>query len=252
MASRDMPPADFADFPGVGRRFATRARVRFGDTDPHRRLRLDALARLVQDAGNDDMADAGLDPASPWVVRRASVWVPGPWPALGEPLTVTTFCSGLGTRWGERRTTVVSPSAAVEVAATWIFLDERGRPRPVTDAFLEVYAASAAGRRTSIRLHHPNPPVAPGEAAGSVDCRPWPLRASDLDAFGHVNNTALWMPLEDELARRQLVPRFAEIEFRSAVEADDEVTLFTESGDSALRLWITAGGDPRASASVTL
>lgn len=247
-----MPPTEFVGFPGVGRRFTSSARVRFGDTDPRRRLRLDALARLVQDAGNDDLADAGLDPASPWVVRRASVWVPGGWPVLGEPLDVTTFCAGLGTRWGERRTTVSSPSAVIEVAAVWIFLDAEGRPSRLTDAFLNVYGSSAAGRRTSSRLHHPPRAAEPAEATRTNDCRPWPLRSSDLDVFGHVNNTALWMPVEDELARRQVIPRFAELEFRDPVEADDEVVLVTEADASGLRLWITAGGDTRASASVAV
>ncbi|CAN5226595.1 hypothetical protein BH24ACT1_BH24ACT1_05470 [soil metagenome] len=252
MMHNQMPAVEFVEFPGVGRHFTSSARVRFGDTDPHRRLRLDALARLVQDAGEDDLADAGLDPASPWVVRRTSVWVPGGWPALGEPLTITTFCAGLGSRWGERRTTVTSPSAVVEVAAVWVFLDADGRPSRLTNAFLHVYGSSAAGRRTSSRLQHPTRATGPSEATETADHRSWPLRSSDLDVFGHVNNSVLWMPVEDELARRQMVPRFAEIEFRDPVEADDEVVLVTEPGASGLRLWITAGTATRASAHVTV
>jgi acyl-ACP thioesterase len=240
-----VPPRELVGFPGCGRRFTSTARVRFADADPNRRLRLDALTRLVQDAGNDDLADAGLDPASPWVVRSTSVWVPEAWPVLGEPLTLTTFCSGLGTRWGERRTTVTSPSAVVEVTAVWIFLDGHGRPARLPDAFLDVYGPSAAGRPTSSRLRHRS---LPPEAASVRQRRPWPLRSSDLDVFGHVNNTALWMPIEDELTRRRLVPRFAEVEFREPVAADDEVVLVTEPDAEGLRLWITAGGDTRASA----
>ncbi len=245
-----LPPMELVDFPGCGRRFTSTARVRFGDTDPQRRLRLDALTRLVQDAGNDDLADAGLDPASPWVVRRTSVWVPGAWPSLGEPLTVTTFCAGLGSRWGERRTTVTSTGAVVEVAAVWIHLDAHGRPARLTDPFLDVYGLSAAGRSTSSRLRHRGIPVATPPSGPTLHRRPWPLRSSDLDVFGHVNNTALWMPIEDELARRHLVPRFAEVEYRAPVAADDEVELVTEVDDEGLHLWITAGGDTRASARV--
>ncbi len=245
--SGPVPPTELVDFPGRGRRFTSPAQVRFADAGPDRRLRLDALTRMVQDAGNDDLADAGLDPASPWVVRRTSVWVPAAWPVLGEPLTLSTFCSGLGTRWGERRTTVRSPSAVVELAAVWIFLDDRGRPTRLPDAFLDVYGPSAADRPTSIRLRHRG--LRP-EAAPTRPRRPWPLRSSDLDVFGHVNNTALWMPVEDELARRRLVPRFAEVEFRQPVAADDEVELVTEPDDEGLRLWINADGDTRASAHV--
>ncbi len=238
-----MAPVELVDFPGKGRRFTTRVKVRFGDTDPRSRLRLDALARLVQDAGDDDLADSGLDPLSPWVVRRTSVWAPDGWPRLGEPLEVTTFCSGLGSRWGERRTSVTSPSAAVEVAAVWIFLDHQGRPAPLGEPFRSIYAPSANDRRTSTRLHHPPPPPA-------ADSRPWPLRASDLDIYDHVNNAVVWMAVEDELARHRLIPRSADVEYHAPVDAGDEVELRSQRDDATLRLWLTGGDRVRASAVV--
>lgn len=235
---------ELVEFPGTGRRFVATARVRFGDTDPRARIRLDALARVVQDVGNDDLADAGFDPMSPWVVRRTSMWAPGGWPTLGEPLEVSTFCSGLGGRWGERRTSVSSPTATVEVAAVWIFLDGLGRPAPLTGPFLEVYRSSANGRGSSSRLHHP--PVPAGAQA-----RTWPLRASDLDIYGHVNNTAVWMAVEDELARFELVPRFAEVEYHVPIDAGDDVVLRSDVDDATrLRLWLTCEGRVRASAVV--
>ncbi len=234
---------ELAEFMGTGRRFTTTGKVRFGDTDPRSRLRLDALARLVQDAGDDDLADAGLDPLSPWVVRRTSVWAPHGWPRLGERLEVSTFCSGLGSRWGERRTSVRSPSAVVEVAAVWIFLDQRGRPTPLGEPFLGVYAPSAGGRRTSARLNHAGPPA-------DADARRWPLRASDLDIYDHVNNSVVWMAVEDELARHRLVPRLADVEYHAPVDAGEEVELRSRVDGTTLRLWITSGDRVRASALV--
>ena len=237
------PGVDMVAFPGVGRRFSVTAKVRFGDTDPRSRLRLDALARLVQDTGDDDLADSGLDPLAPWVVRRTSVWAPDGWPYLGEPLRVSTFCSGLGSRWGERRTSVTSPTATVEVAAVWIFLDHRGRPAALPGPFLDVYQPSADGRRTSTRLHHPPPPP-------TLDRRRWPLRASDLDIYDHVNNSAVWMAVEDELARHRVLPRLAEVEFHQPVGAEDEVDLASVLDGTTLRLWLTCAGRVRASAVV--
>ena len=237
------PPVELVSFPGRGRCFTKGARVGISDANPERRLRLDALARLVQDAGNDDLAEAGFDRASPWVARRVSIWAPRGWPGLGEALNVTTFCAGLGRHWGERRTTVASPRATVEVSAVWVFVDAEGRSTRLPDAFLHIYGPSTAGRRTSSRLHHPLSP----SVAGAGECRHWPLRATDLDVFGHVNNSALWMPVEDELARRHLVPRCADIEFRAPVEADDEVVLTIEPGDGYLWLWITADDETLAS-----
>lgn len=234
---------EFVAFPGRGRSFAATGRVRFGETDPDGRIRLDALARLVQDTGNDDLADAGLDPASPWVTRRTAMWASQGWPSLGEPLEVNTFCSGLGARWGERRTTVRSPLALVEVEAIWIFLGPDGRPGRLPERFLRVYRESADGRRTSTRLRHPAPPP-------DAEVRPWALRATDLDVYGHVNNTAVWFPVEDELARRQVVPRLAEIEYRVPLTAIDEVELATSLSGDGLWLWLTCGGEVRASAHV--
>ena len=239
------PGVDMVAFPGVGRCFGVTAKVRFGDTDPRSRLRLDALARLVQDAGDDDLADSGLDPLAPWVVRRTSVVAPGGWPRLGEPLRMATFCSGLGSRWGERRTSVVSPTATVEVAAVWIFLDHRGRPAALPGPFLDVYRTSANGRRTSTRLRHPPPPPTLGG-------RSWPLRASDLDIYDHVNNSAVWMAVEDELARHGVVPRLAEVEHHQPIGTGDEVTLTSVLAGTTLRLWLTSAGRVRASALVVV
>lgn len=234
MTSSPIPPVELVAFPEQGRRFTSSSRVRFADTGPGRRLRLDALARLVQDAGTEDLADAGMDPASPWVLRRVAVWVPGGWPILGDPVTVTTFCAGLAERWGERRSTVSSASGTIEVSAVWIFLDATGRPGRLSSDFVDIYAASAAGRKTSSRLHHPGPP----DPGPGLEEREWPLRSSDFDAFGHVNNAAWWMPIEDELARHQLIPRFAEVEFRSPVAVGETVNLASQWGPDGLAMWV--------------
>jgi len=54
--------------------FRAGRRVRLADADPTGRLRLDACARYLQDIGNDDTTDSGMDHAdTTWVVRRAVV-----------------------------------------------------------------------------------------------------------------------------------------------------------------------------------
>ncbi|MDP8988171.1 MAG: thioesterase, partial [Actinomycetota bacterium] len=195
----------------------------------------------VQDTGNDDLADAGLDPASPWVTRRTGVRVAGTWPRLGEPLQVTTFCSGLARRWGERRTSVRSAQGGAEVSAVWIFVDADGKPARLPGEFLTVYGESADDRRPSTRLRHPPPPP-------EATARAWPLRATDVDAFGHVNNAATWAPVEDEVSRRGVVPRWAELEYRGAIAPDEEVVVRCSDADDGLWLWLTCDGEVRASA----
>lgn len=223
--------------PSSGRVFETARRVRLGDADPSGRLRLDAIARLLQDVGNDDFADAGLDPSTPWIARRTTIVVRS-WPRIGERLPFATWCGGIGSHWAERRTSI--GDGAVEVAALWVHVDPTsGRPSRVPGWFLDTYG-SAAGDRRSIRarLHHSSPP--PADASS----RPWPLRHTDLDVLGHVNNASTWAAVEDELARQGVVPSGVELEYRAAIEPGDDVSLVAE-GDA---MWLVVGVDVRASA----
>ncbi len=72
-------------------------------------LRFDALARNLQQAAEDDLADARWAGPYTWLARRTAVAVRG-YPAHGERVTLRTFCSGTGPRWAERTTTVAGPA----------------------------------------------------------------------------------------------------------------------------------------------
>src|SRR5258708_35087424 len=123
--------------PAPGRQLSTRGTLGLGDAGPTGRLRLDALARLLQDVAGADSADSGIDPA--WVVRRTTIRVPQ-WPVLGERLELTTFCSGFGPRWAERRTRVVGDrGACVEAVSLWVYVDAGGRPAPLPPEFHRIY-----------------------------------------------------------------------------------------------------------------
>ena len=238
--------------PTVGRRFEAARRVRLGDADRHGRLRLDALARLLQDVGHDDFVDASLDPASPFVARRSVVWAPQ-WPRLGDRLALVTFCGGLGSRWAERRTSITvrdlasgELTARVEIATVWVFLDERGHSSPLPAWFLDAYGTAAAGRRVSARLSGSRP----DERAAS---RPWALRATDLDMLGHVNNAATWTAVEDELARHDVVPTRAVLEYGAPIALEDEMRLFSHGslGNNLLSIWLLCGDEVRAAGQVS-
>ena len=59
---------------------------------------------------------------------------------------------------------------------------------------------------------------------------PWPLRASDVDLHGHVNNTVYWQALEHVLAGGGDGPDVAgpmrvRLEFREPLDLDDAVVL---------------------------
>jgi acyl-ACP thioesterase len=225
----------------AGRRFETSRRVRLADADPTGRLRLDALARFLQDIGNDDTADAGHDATAPWVTRRTTVRVVDGWPRIGERIEVTTWCGGIGSHFAERRTDLVSPSGRIEAAATWVHVDDvSGRPARLPQWFHDTYAPAAEGRKITARLGHPGLPD------GGTSVQPWPLRFADLDVVGHVNNAAYWEAVEEVCHRRRLVPTFAEVEYAGGIDAGDDVQLH----DLDDHLWLVVDGTVRGSAVV--
>jgi acyl-ACP thioesterase len=223
------PPAD-------GRVFAHPVAAGLADAAPSGRVRLDAIARWLQDAALADVVDSGLDGGGVWVLRRLRLCVER-FPRFGDALEVHTFCSGTGALVAERRSTVRDGAgAAVEALALWVHLDPDGlRPRPLPEGFEAVYGASAAARRVRARLRHPAapPPGAP--------VRPWRFRAADLDLAGHVNNAVYWQVLEEELiaASAPGPGRLdAEIEHRAAADAGEAEV----AADGDVR-WVSAGGD---------
>ena len=233
----------FAPPVAANRTFSATRRVRWGDTDPSGRLRLDALLRYLQDVSNDDTRDAGADPAAPWVVRRTRVGVVKSI-RLGEIVEMTTFCGGVGSRWAERRTTLRTERGGhVEAASLWVYLDERGRPSKLPSSFLETWGDGE--REVGARLRHGPPPE-------GAESRPWPIRFTDLDMLNHVNNAAAWEAVEDECARCGVVPREVELEHREGIEAHDEVEVRSVRTDAGLDVWLVTGsGTVRASAVIS-
>ena len=238
--------------PERGRRFTAERPVRWGDTDRHGRLRLDALARFLQDVANDDTRDAGFDAFAAWVVRRTTVVTHQP-AVLGEELSLTTFNGGTGSRWAERRTSIHGTAGAhVEVAALWVYVDPAsGRPARLTPAFHEAYDEAAGGRTVQARLRHGPPPAPDGEPGSEVESRPWPLRSTDIDRLAHVNNAATWAAVEDELDRRGLVAGAAELEYPDALAPRSSAELRVAVGErGALALWLLVADKVVASARV--
>ena len=100
------------------RAFSQPRRPGFADCAPSGRVRLDALACWLQDVAYGDVQDAGMDEAAVWVVRRTRIRV-NRFPRFGERFDLTTFCSGIGRMWAERRTDIVRQDAADGAAPTW-------------------------------------------------------------------------------------------------------------------------------------
>jgi acyl-ACP thioesterase len=236
---------EFVECPAGGRRVVRTRTVRLGDVTPSGRLRLDALARYLQDVAMDDVDDAGI--TRPWVLRRIALRF-GELPAFRDTVELETFCSGTGARVAERRTTVkVDGEVRVETAAIWVYVDETGRPLPLEEWFFDLYGRAANSRRVSGRLRLPPPPA---DAAR----REWVVRQSDLDVFGHVNNAVAWVAVEDELARGGVLTGTrmgaAEMEYRAAIDGDDACELVSAPIPGGTECWLVVDGQPRAAVRV--
>ena len=158
-----------------------------------------------------------------------------------------TFCSATGPRWAERTTTLSGPAGdVVQARALWVAVSrEDGRPCPLGQAFHRLYGPSAGGRQVSARLSLPAPPHT---QAGT----PWPLRATDIDLAGHVNNTIHWAAVEDVLAGLAEAPLAAELEYHRPILPGQRPSLVTTRTSDHLAIWLLDATDRLASARLTL
>ena len=223
--------------------FTTARVVRSTDVTPAGRLRLDALARYLQDAAEDDLADTGWAEPHGWLLRRCEVAVRD-YPGRGQQVGLRTFCSATGPRWAERTTTLSGPSGAdlVQARAIWVAVTrEDGRPCPLGAAFHRVYGPSTEGRQVSARLSHPGPPRAQTGQA-------WPLRATDIDPAGHVNNSIHWAAVEDVLGGLAGAPASAELEYHRPMLHGQQPRVVVSTAHDQVGVWLLDGGHRLASA----
>ena len=202
MAFRDAALSfEMASRSSVGREFTARRRVRLGDATPNGRLRLDALARYLQDVSNDDTRVSEWSDPHWWVVRRTVVDV-HEFPKYMEEIDLVTWCGGLGSHWAERRTQLLALDGRVlvDAAALWVHIDQDTmQPSRVPDDVVETLTESSGGRVVGARLLLRDKLFDAARATSS----PWPLRFSDYDAVGHMNNAAYWEIVEEHLAEHR-------------------------------------------------
>lgn len=259
--------------------FSTRRRVRTGDVDPQRRLRLDSVARYLQDIAADNLDATGHARTDPfWIVRRTVIDVIEPisWPAT---VGLQRWCSGLSSRWANMRVRLTvedsedsedpgdpdgmpAPGTAapgpptprgglVETEAFWINVTAAGLPARISDSGM----ASLAGTTDIHRLRWAGltqdcPPERPGEPQD----RPHLLRSTDFDPLQHVNNAAYLAVVEDELQQHaDLLQRRHRvvIEYLRPVTPGATMTVRRRRAGDRLELWLMVDGVVAAAVLVT-
>jgi acyl-ACP thioesterase len=205
-------------------------------------VRLDAVARYLQDAATDDVEETGWGaPEHLWVLRSIRMDVVAPFLEDRE-VGVLTWGSGLAALAAARRWSLTGDrGGTIEVDSTWVHLDRDARPARIGDGFDE-YAAAAQGRSASTRLTLPDPP----EDAPRV---PWPLRVTDVDLMGHVNNAAYWSAVEHRLmgGRPDLrLPVRARLEYRHPIDLEEQVELALHAVDGEAVVAFLSGATVKA------
>jgi acyl-ACP thioesterase len=219
-----------------GRTYSANRRIRLADMDSDGRVRLDAVARFLQDIAIDDVQETGWGlPDHLWFVRSIRIDVLEPLVGDDE-VELTTWCSGVAAIAAGRRWSLVGDQGGrIEVDSVWIHLDAGQRPARIED--FGVYASAAGERRVSTKLTLPDPPA---DATRS----PWPLRTTDVDIHGHVNNAVHWQAVEHVLPVAGRLR--AELDYRQPIDLTDETRVATFDNCVAL----LAGEDVKAVARV--
>jgi acyl-ACP thioesterase len=232
--------------PVSGRIFRTSDRIRLSDTDATGRLRFDAIARYLQDAATDDVEETGWGaPEHLWVLRSIRMDVVAP--CLADRLVeITTWGSGFSGLAAARRWSLEGDrGGSVEVDSVWIHLGPDARPARIGEGF-DAYAEAAGGRTAATRLTLAAPP----EGAPRVS---WPLRSTDVDVLGHVNNAAYWSAIEHRLRGRELdvrLPVRARLDYRHPIDLDEGVELAEHDDQGRYRLAFVVAGVVKAVAFV--
>lgn len=228
---------EFVPLSEVGRRYSGRFPVRLGDADSAGVLRLDGVARMLQDVATDDWDDTDVESTDTWVVRRTAIRTAddGRWPHYKDELTLTTWCGGIGAAWAERRTNVYEgDELLLESAAIWVPINPTGYPVRIRPTFFDVYGEAMQGRKVSGRVAAPVVP-------DGVSTRSWPLRRADLDIVGHVNNAAVWQAVTEVVSSPIA---WVNVIHHGPVESGHEVTLANAAGS----LWLLVDGEVKVSA----
>ncbi|MGW5220896.1 acyl-ACP thioesterase domain-containing protein [Nocardia sp. NPDC004085] len=240
-------PYVLAAKPAAAPSYRGRYRVRSSDVDDTMRLRLDGVARFVQNISEDMIAASPLFGTDPfWVLRRTIIDVIAPvsWPAAVE---LERWCSATSSRWVNMRQSLratheqspFNPASRVpgliETESFCIKIDASARLSRISDAAL----AELGQHVHDTRLRWVSLNTDPVPTAGPQ--RLFHPRSSDIDPFGHVNNTIYWQVVEDELVGLAGLidrPHRAIVEFLAPIEPVTPVTVRSRRTDAGAAIWL--------------
>jgi acyl-ACP thioesterase len=232
--------------PATGYVYRTSWRVATGDLDGNLDLRLDGVARYIQDVGAENLVDAGEAEEHPhWLVQRTVIDVIEPI-EFPSDVSFSRWCSALSSRWCTMRVDLIgSEGGRIETEGFWIAINSATlTPQRVSDTLIERFASTTDVHRLKWRPWLQNPPAV-------EEATPFALRRTDIDIFEHVTNTAYWHAIHEVMALVPDVctaPYRAVIEYRKPIKYGEAVTIqWIRHGDD-VDIALAVGDDVRAAA----
>ncbi|WP_431969979.1 acyl-[acyl-carrier-protein] thioesterase [Nocardia sp. bgisy134] len=247
-------PSVLPERPPAGTLFQTGWPVRLADIDREHRLRLDAIARYLQDIAFEHLeAVEDGDTHRGWVVRRTVIDVLEP-VVWGERVTLHRWCSALSNRWCTMRVQILgSEGGHIETEAFVIhFGIESGVPTRMSDRFMAPMLAGTSEHR--LRWRAALTESMPDAASADVEVLPFPLRVADIDVLDHVNNAVYLGALEELLAGHAdllAAPYRVIIEYAKPLESGEQVRVVGRRAGDTLDAWLAVGDEARAVARIT-
>ena len=218
--------------------------VAYGAVDREEMLTLRGVFALLQEAAiaHANECGAGTSAASTraeaWVLKRMAAEVDR-YPHYGEMLRLETWSSGIRGAKGYREFRVFAgvDEPIARGSSVWVYVNLRTRsvtrvPPEVASGFPSAPEGVYCPGLEDLDLAPPDPATA---AALLVS-----LRYSDVDALGHVNNTAYYELLQTALARRgrPIRPKQIRIRYGKGIPGD--------MPEVEVRLGLRADGTPSA------
>ncbi|MBX9642047.1 MAG: acyl-[acyl-carrier-protein] thioesterase [Mycobacteriaceae bacterium] len=239
----DLP---LVELPDSGYVYQTGWRLTTSDIDEHMSLRLDGVARYIQEVGAEHLADAGLAEVHPhWIVLRTVIDVIEPI-KLPSDITFRRWCAALSTRWCSMRVRLEgSAGGRIETEGFWLCVNKDTlTPSRLVDDCIERFGSTTENHRLKWR------PWLTEQVQNGTET-PFPLRRTDIDPFEHVNNTIYWHGVHEILSQfpeLKTAPYRVVLEYRSPIKSDEPVTILSGQHGDVVRMQFTVGSDVRASA----
>ncbi|CAM4401024.1 Acyl-ACP thioesterase [Mycobacterium basiliense] len=239
------------ELPPSGYVYQTGWRLATTDIDAHMRLRLDGVARYIQEVGAEHLADAQLADVHPhWIVLRTVIDVIEPI-ELPSDITFRRWCAALSTRWCNMRVQLEgSAGGRIETEGFWLCVNKDTlTPSRLTEDCVARFGSTTDNHRLKWRRWLSEPIINGHQIR-------FPLRRTDIDPFEHVNNTIYWhgvleavnqVPALADLAN---APYRAVLEYRSPIKFGEPVTIRFDQCDDGTHMEFVVDDDVRAAALV--